>query len=639
MEGRFWLRATLCAIGACTGCSRIPPAKEPQGQGPYLEEPAAVIGRGVVALPGGPGRVFVAWRLLRADPESVSFDVYRRNLDNANGRLLLRSRTRHTFFIDHSVKHEGRYEYVIRPSTDGKEGEPSGHATVTASPTAPAALVFDVGQDYGFAQVVTGDLNGDGEPEVVIAYAKGRRVDPYQKAWQKSEGTIKVAAFLRTGERLWTKDLGPGIESGPAYAPMIVWDIDGDGRAEVLLKTNKSGNRLDYHHEYLTVVDGETGRTRREAEWPSTEGLPDDYNSNSRNYLAIAHLDGKNPYIIAARGLYMTQKIWAYDRDLHRLWERRIGNDLYSPQTWRDRWRRFWASDAKAERLWSRITGKGRPARKDLDRASHSLPIADLDDDGKEEILWGEHCIGEGGKDKWVVEDHTPYLGHPDIVFAAHVLPNHPGKQVYYVREGWSGRKSDRIGMLLVDSKGRTLWAHWGYTHVDGGWVAKVDARQEGLQAFGYDIEGKEWTPGTAALRNVSPILWTADGQRLSTPPGSWVLSFPVDWDGDGVREVADSNGEVQRYNGPVIASLGANLLWGADLLGDQREEVVAAPGHGRVYIYFNTDSVAIAPRITPLADRQYKNDLSRTAMQANVIPTEGDPIPVRSGLIAHLPR
>jgi hypothetical protein len=570
----------------------------------------------------------------------VSFDVYRRNLDKANDQLRFRSRTGGTFFIDDSLEREGRYEYVIRPWADGRDGEPSGHATVTASPTAPAALVFDVGEDYGFAQVVTGDLNGDGEPEVVIAYAKGKRVDPYSKAWKQSEGTIKVAAFLRTGERLWSKDLGSGIETGADYAPMIVWDIDGDGRAEVLLKTNKSRDRLDYHQEYLTVLDGETGRTRREAKWPSLDGLPDDYNNNSRNYLAIAHLDGKNPYIIAARGLYKTQKIWAYDRDLHRVWERTIGNDMYWPEGWRDRWRRFWASDDKVGRLWFRITGRRpRRARKDLDRGSHSLPITDIDDNGKEEILWGEHCIGEGGKDKWVVDDHMPYLGHPDIVFAAHVLPTRPGKQVYYVREGWSGRKSDSIGVLLVDNKGTTLWAHWGLTHVDGGWVAKIDARQTGLQLFGYDVEEKEWTPGTATLRNVTPVVWSADGQLLSNPPSSWVLSFPVDWDGDGVREVALTDGDVQRYGGPVVASLGQGLLWGADLLGDQREEIVAAPGHGRVYIYFNTDSVANAPRITPLADRQYKNDLSRTAMEANVIPTEGGLASVRPNPIARLPR
>ncbi len=64
-------------------------------------------------------------------------------------------------------------------------------------------------------------------------------------------------------------------------------------------------------------------------------------------------------------------------------------------------------------------------------------------------------------------------------------------------------------------------------------------------------------------------------------------------------------------------------LIWGGDLFGDHREEVVWAPQDGKVYILFNTAPMENQPRITRLADRQYRNDLSRTAMQFNVVPTE----------------
>ncbi len=100
---------------------------------------------------------------------------------------------------------------------------------------------------------------------------------------------------------------------------MVVWDIDTDGRAEVILKTNQSADPRDYDGERL--IDGETGRIKQEAQWPPSDGLHGDYNSNSRNYIAIAHLDGRNPYIIVARGLYKTQRSCAYDNTLNRVRE------------------------------------------------------------------------------------------------------------------------------------------------------------------------------------------------------------------------------------------------------------------------------------------------------------------------------
>jgi hypothetical protein len=161
-------------------------------------------------------------------------------------------------------------------------------------------------------------LNGDGEREVVIAYSADRNIDPDKEghAWSKSEDTVKVSAFLPNGERLWTTDLGWGIESGPSYQPMVVWDLDGDGKDEVILKTNKSSDPLDFSGERVTVLEGMTGRVKNETKFPSVKGPGTDYNNDSRNYLSIAHLDGKDPYLIVVRGIYKIQKIWALDKNL-----------------------------------------------------------------------------------------------------------------------------------------------------------------------------------------------------------------------------------------------------------------------------------------------------------------------------------
>jgi hypothetical protein len=471
--------------------------------------------------------------------------------------------------------------------------------------------------------VGTGDLNGDGEPEVVIAYTGNRYVDPYGKAWTKSEDTIKVSAFLATGERLWTLDLGWGIEAGMNYQPMVVWDLDGDGRADVILKTNKSANPLDYDGERITVLDGMSGKIKKEAKWPSLKGLGSDYNNDSRNYLAIAHLDGKDPYVIAVRGLYKAQRMWAFDKNLNRVWERNLGLDHYYPSGILGRLIKFWNIDDKMKYLGARL--KKDPAL-DQYRGSHSLPVADIHEDGKEEILWGERCIGENGKDLWTVKENMPYLGHPDVVFPAKILPSLKGKQIFYGREGWYGKKNKNIGMYLVDSQGKILWAKWGYTHIDRGWVGKIVPGQEGMQCLGIDIMEKQWNKEGAKLIDLSGFLWGSGGNLLGNPQASWYYTFPVDWDGDGIRKICImEEGVLQKYGETAIMEkFSAECLWGADLFGDHREEIVAAPGNGKIYIFFNTGDMNIPPRVTPIADRQYKNDLSRTAMHGFVIPTEG---------------
>ncbi len=635
-------------VALASSCSYRQADKEVPSVDLYSDEIRAVLGRGLVSTIKDRGHVLLSWRLLPEDPDGVSFKIFRKEIGDKDENYKWIAQIDRTSYLDHGL-HGKRYAYAVQPVQDGKEGRLSRESIPLSSVDGKAALVFDLGQPYKQARVVSGDLNGDGEPEFVVAYSAYQNVDPYESAWSKSEDTVKVAAFLPTGKRLWELDLGSGIEAGMDYQPMIVWDLDGDGRAEVILKTNKSQDPLDYSGERITVLDGMSGHVKREAKWPSppwspnrrrtgnlsdtAKGIWSDYNNDSRNYLAIAHLDGKDPYVIAARGTYKSQRIWALDKNLHRVWERNLGLDHYSTEGfpnislgfW-DRLTKFWSMNNKMEHLFSRFT---TGSKVDQYRSTHYLPVADIDGDGKEEILWGERCIGENGKELWAIKEKIPYPGHPDVVFPADILPSRKGKEIFYAREGGVG-KNEKIGMYLADSQGNILWARWGYHHIDKGWVGKITADQEGLQCLGVDLVDKqESKSGPWKLIEPLGFLWNAEGKLLGNPPASWYDSIPVDWDGDGVREIVfTKDGKIQKYGGPVVEKLSAECLWGADLYGDHREEIVAAPGDGKIYIFFNAGEFGGPPRVTPMADRQYKNDLSRTAMQSTVIPTEGGFIP-----------
>lgn len=579
----------------------------------YLDERQTLIGRGLVALNTRPNEVFLTWRFLPGDRAGTSFLVFRSEVgDKAESPRLL-AETRSTSFLDSNADGARSFEYVIQPRSEGALGASSAPASPSSMSPPKGALSYDVG-DYKQVRVVTGDLDGDGEREVVIQYSKNpnvdpqyRSVDPSRKPSDESKHTIKVAAFQHTGERMWTFDLGWGIEAGVNYSPLVVWDLDADGRAEVILKTNSSGDPLDYSSDRLTILDGVSGETKSEAIWPTEEGLHADYNSNSRNSIAIAHLDGRRPYVITIRGLYKTQRLWAYDSELNRVWERIIGRNISSPF---ERLGRGW----RFHLLWRRYM-KGQ------DRGSHTLPIADVNDDGKEEIMWGEHCIGEHGEDLWVVEERMPYYGHPDIVVVADILASNPGKEIYYAREGW-GEDAERIGVLLMDNKGNPIWTHWGYTHVDGGWVSRIVPQQEGLQCFAFDITEKIFREEGIERIGTTQLLWNSAGELITELPKSWIKSFPVDWDGDLIHEICLESGLIQEYDGSKIAELGPGVLWAGDIFGDHREEVVTAPGGGSVFVLFNTERLQNPPSVTRGADRQYRNDLSRTI--STVVPMEG---------------
>lgn len=604
---------TMACITAASAAQSVTPAA-------YAEEQRAVLGRGLVALPQGEDGVFLSWRLLPSDPADAVFKIFRRDEDVESAHFEVIGETEATSYGDSDSAVGRRYSYAVSVVESSQEGDRSTPVQLEFTETRQDYMSFDIGENYRQARVVTGDITGDGQLEIVIQHSPNISVDPWEKAWKRSEHTLRVTAFRKTGKRMWSIDLGRGIESGTFYAPIVIWDINADGRSEILLKTNKSDDRLNYETERLTILNGETGKVKAEAPWPSTEGLPDDYNSNSRNYIAVAHLDGLRPYIIVARGLYLTQKIWAYDSDLNRVWERIIGEYKINP------WLLKAARWDLAMRAFRRLYGFNIATPK-IYRGTHNLPIADLNLDGKEEILWGEHCLGMGGKDVWVVGDKMPYHGHPDIVFPADIIPDIEGLEVFYGREGWAG-KNDSIGVLLVDKNGKTLWANWGYRHIDGGWAARIIPERDGMQLFAYDIRGKNFSDKGVSYDNVEGYLWASNGEFIGAKDWHW--SIPLDWDGDGIDEIFTREGMLKRYDGTVMATFSGDCLWAADIFGDYRDEIVLAPGGGTIHIVFNTLPLKVKPRVTALADRQYRNDLSRTAMGIRNLPGKSGVITVK---------
>ncbi len=176
---------------------------------------------------------------------------------------------------------------------------------VGAAETASDYLSIPLRGDYTFQKCGIADLDGDGAYDFVIKQPNAN-VDPYEKYWKPSPETYKIEAYRSDGKFLWSYDLGWAIEQGIWYSPMVVHDLDGDGRAEVCLKAGEqdprdSDGRVQSGPEHLLVLNGMTGIEKARAAWPDRADFPS-YNYASRNQMCVAYLDGKTPCLIVVAG-------------------------------------------------------------------------------------------------------------------------------------------------------------------------------------------------------------------------------------------------------------------------------------------------------------------------------------------------
>jgi rhamnogalacturonan endolyase len=549
--------------------------------------------RGLVALPRGEGRVRLGWRLLAGDPEDVAFNVYRAAGGARAVRLNARPLAKTTDFVDEAAPLGADVAYFVRPVSRGAEAKPCRPVELRVTEEAQDHIPIALDGEATFQKVGVGDLDGDGRYDYVIK-CPDSNIDPYRKYWHRSPGTYTVEARDADGRLLWRRDLGWAIERGIWYSPMIVHDLDGDGRAEVALKTGEGDpaaagdprdedGRVTKGPERLTVLDGRTGRELARAPWPprevAGEKLP--YNYASRNQLGVAYLDGRTPCIIAERGTYTIIQVHAYDFDGQRL-------------------RQVWTWHSLEEDRPRRWRGQG----------AHNLQAMDIDGDGRDEVVLGSACLDDDGGGLW-----STGLGHPDHCYVGELDPRRPGLEIYY---GMETRRRERNGMCLVEAAtGRVIWGHQGYTrHVHArGMCADIDPRHPGAECYSADTDERK-KAAWARLR-------TCEGELISDDM-TWGFGPHVAyWDGDACREVVHRN-VITSYpdgerHGPRLKG---RIRLVADILGDWREEIVTTvKGELRIY---TTTIPARDRRVCLMQDPVYRNTVAAAAQGYHMMPTLG---------------
>lgn len=541
-------------------------------QGYATERVREPLGRGLVALRRDPTTVYVGWRLLVDDAADSAFNLYR-TVAGQTQKLNATPIRNTTDFVDQTAPAGVACEYTVRPVTAAGEGAPSPSATVAAGNDAVDCLTFALGDKETFQKAGVGDLDGDGRYDYVIKSPLDN-IDPAMPWWTPSPDTYKLTAYNHAGKRLWQHDLGWSIERGIWYSPYIVFDLDGDGRAEVAAKTGEgdprgADGRVETGPEWVSILDGATGEERTRAPWLSRQAPGDTYNYNlsSRNQICVAYLDGKTPCLIVARGTYSVIRLVAYE--FH-------GGAL----------RQLWEYDNREDGHLYRAQG------------AHVMHAADVDGDGRDEVVIGSAVIDDNGRGLW----STGY-GHPDFCFVGDIDPARPGLEIFYGIEP----PHKNHGLCLVEARtGKVIWGldeATGHVGTDG-MCADIDPRHPGLEVHAADLDRER--------KFANAWLFSATGKTLATGRvGSMAKS--VYWDADPQHELLQGN-RVRDYRGAVHPpTVEGRLIAVADVLGDWREELIMSlPGEMRIY---STTIPATDRRACLMQDPIYRIDVAVATM------------------------
>ncbi|MGV2885709.1 rhamnogalacturonan lyase [Paenibacillus taichungensis] len=539
--------------------------------------------RGVVAVKTGTG-VFVSWRLLGTEGSNVSFNVYRDGT-KVNASPITNS----TNLQDASGTSTSKY--TVRAVVSGTEQAASAAASVWGNNylsvplSVPAGGTTPDGVAYTYSanDASAGDLDGDGEYELIVKWDPSNSKDNSQSGYT---GEVFIDAYKLNGTRLWRISQGKNIRAGAHYTQFMVYDLDGDGKAEVAMKTadgTKDGTGVvigeaskDYRNssgyvlsgpEFLTIFNGQTGKALSTVNYEPARGNVSDWGDNYGNRVdrflaAIAYLDGERPSLVMARGYYTRTVLVAYN--------------------WRDgQLTKQWTFDSNTSGN-SGYAGQG----------NHNLSVADVDGDGKDEIVYGAMAVDDNGKGLY-----TTGLHHGDAMHLSDLDPDRAGLEVFQVHE-----TASNAGVEFRDARtGQLIWGIPTTKDIGRGMAADIDPRYKGAEV---------WADGG---------LYTAKGQKIGTTlPSS--TNFGIWWDGDLLRELLDSN-RIDKWD--YANSKTVNLLTAsgvssnngtkstpnlqADLFGDWREEVVWRTNDSSALRIYTTTAVTDKRIYTLMHDPVYR--------------------------------
>lgn len=584
--------------------------------------------RGLVVARGGkPGTYFASWRSLAGDEADLRFTLLRDGKPYAHqpqwATSMQVSGTPHSRWQVTAVHADGRRDSstVVMPWT---------LPMLKLRLDKPAA---GNGYDYTPNDCSVGDVDGDGQYELFVKWEPTNARD---NSTDGMTGPVIIDCYKLNlqgdglATRLWRINLGANIRAGAHYTQFMVYDFDGDGCAEMMCKTAPGSvdgtgryvnmaatdstilavdNHRDWRNrrgrvaggqEYLTVFDGQSGRALHTVfyepnrdttiggeasgtfDWDNDRHILDNasYGNRGERYLAaVAFLQGRdhNPSAIFTRGYYSYAFAWAVDFDGHRLKTR-------------------WLHASRDGRQYSVTDFQGHTTRYDaapptsgsgsatlFANGNHNLSVADVDGDGRDELLWGSAALDDDGRVLYATG-----FGHGDAMHVFAMNPRRKGLQVFDVHENKGPYAWD-----LHDAATGEIIFKGGPEGVDNG---------RGLAANLSDkVKGALFTSA-----DDNSLRSAVTGKVFSTTKSS--VNFRIFWDGDEQDELLDGV-NIQKWSPDGRTTLGIfGPVDGSVSNTDESKEGRRRRGSGRTYS-FQRPSVSFQGYGNPASNNWTKNN------------------------------
>ena len=480
--------------------------------------------------------------------------------------------------------------------------------------------------DYTLNDVTVGDLTGDGQYEYIVKWYPNNAIDSSQQALT---APTLFDAYTLDGTPLWRINLGLSLTSGAHYNQIAVADFNGDGKSEVFLKTGDgtrvygvTNGKFDENKVLATIgnaddegknikmddVGGGMGHITGGAEYAtffSADGKEIDtvpyalplgeskdwgdtwYNRSDRHNMGIGYIDGVKPSAVIGRGYYVRTAIAAYSLE-----------------------------GGKAKLLWKFDTNDHN--KRGESKGNHNWIIADVDNDGKDEVVAGGLVLDDDGSILYVMdgEDGRELGSHGDAIHIGQFFPDVEGLFIYEPHE------DPNVASLELHD------AATGETKLK--WYASKDAGR-GIAANITSAPGFEiWGTGGAKPENGGSVYSVyGDIVNKDYRKAGLSVNFKTYWDGDLLHELLDGKADapldLTKYNegsGSVETlktfdgtssnnSTKANPSLQADVLGDWREEILVRSADSKELRIYLTPYETKYKLFTLMHDPVYRNTVA----------------------------
>ncbi|MBQ9956362.1 MAG: carbohydrate-binding protein, partial [Ruminococcus sp.] len=545
--------------------------------------------RGVSAAYTGKG-VLVSWRILATDDPSTTFDLWKNGetklgtftLQQASNYLDASGTATDWYTIDTFVNGEmTEYAQTSRNLSTKSTGQSGAYFDIPLNKPAGGTTPDGVEYTYSANDASVGDVDGDGEYEIILKWDPSNSKDNANDGYT---GNVFIDCYEMDGTQLWRIDLGKNIRAGAHYTQMMVYDFDGNGKAELICKTadgtvdgkgtvigdgskdyRNGDGRIISGPEYLTVFEGATGKAVDTIDFQCARGNAadwgDDWGNRCDRFTAVvAYLDGKTPSVVMNRGYYAKTTSTAYNY-----------------------------RNGKLELVWAFDTGSNSSAAGYHD-GNHSAMPADVDLDGKDEIVLGSAVIDDNGKLLY-----TSGLGHGDAFHIGDLDPSNPGIEIFMCHEG------EGFGISLRDGE-----------------TGNLIFREEGGGDTGRCLAGNfiASNPGSEYVGIHNNIIYNSKMEQVGvwSDVTKWNQNSLCYWTGSLERGVLDRLMVDQHGTGRVFTgeasynnSSKSNVSLSADIFGDWREEIIAPANDSAVLRVFGTTFTTEYPIFTLMHDVQYR--------------------------------